>query len=41
MLGEIAKNDPNTGVRKRAIYYLGQSGDKRAVKILNEILQED
>jgi len=40
VLGNIAKNDLDSEVRKRAIYYLGKSGDKRAVKILKDILQE-
>ena len=36
---DYAKDDKNIDVRKRAIYLLGKSGDKRAVKILEELAE--
>ncbi len=39
ILGKVAKNDKNVDVRKKAIYLLGKSGDKRAVKILEELAE--
>ena len=40
ILGKVAKKDKNVDVRKRAIYLLGKSGDKRAVKILEELAEK-
>ncbi|MFQ6091070.1 MAG: HEAT repeat domain-containing protein [bacterium] len=40
ILAGVAKDDPDMRVRKRAIYYLGKSVDKRALKVLEEILEE-
>ncbi len=39
LLGKVAKNDKNVDVRKKAILLLGKSGDKRAVKILEELAE--
>ena len=39
ILGKVAKDDKNVDVRKKAIYLLGKSGDKRAVKILEELAE--
>jgi len=38
MLIDIAKTNKNTAVRKRAIFWLGQSGDESALKFFEEIL---
>ncbi len=40
ILGKVAKDDKNVDVRKKAIYLLGKSGDKRAVKILEELAEK-
>lgn len=39
ILGKVARDDKNVDVRKRAILLLGKSGDKRAVKILEELAE--
>jgi HEAT repeat protein len=39
ILGKVAKDDKNVDVRKKAILLLGKSGDKRAVKILEELAE--
>lgn len=38
MLLDIAKNNKNAHVRKKAIFWLGQSGDPAALKFIEEIL---
>lgn len=38
MLMDIAKNNPNPEVRKKAIFWLSQTGDERAVEFFKEIL---
>lgn len=39
ILGKVAKDDKNIDVRKKAIFLLGKSGDKRALKILEELAE--
>ena len=36
----IAKNDPDSNARKQAIFWLGQSKNPKASKILEEIVYE-
>lgn len=38
MLMDIARNHPNAEVRKKAMFWLGQMGDERAVDFFKEIL---
>ena len=38
MLMNIAKNNSNPKVRKKAIFWLGQTGDERAVAFFKDIL---
>ena len=35
---DIAKNDPDKELRKKAIFWLGQSNDPRAAQALESIL---
>jgi HEAT repeat protein len=37
---EIAKRDPNPDLRKRALFWLGQSEDSRAVQAIQDILEQ-
>ena len=37
---DIAKNDPNQELRKRALFWIGQSGDSRAVQALQEVIEQ-
>jgi HEAT repeat protein len=37
---EIARRDPNPELRKRALFWLGQSEDSRAVQVLQEIIDQ-
>ncbi|MFL5403439.1 MAG: HEAT repeat domain-containing protein [Gemmatimonadales bacterium] len=37
---EIAKRDPNQDLRKRALFWLGQSEDSRAVQALQDIIEQ-
>jgi HEAT repeat protein len=37
---EIAKRDPNPDLRKRALFWLGQSEDSRAVQALQDIIEQ-
>jgi HEAT repeat protein len=37
---EIAKKDPNPDLRKRALFWVGQSEDSRAVQALQDILEQ-
>ena len=37
---EIAKRDPDPDLRKRALFWLGQSEDSRAVEALQEIIEQ-
>jgi HEAT repeat protein len=37
---DIAKRDPNPDLRKRALFWLGQSQDSRAVQALQEIIEQ-
>jgi HEAT repeat protein len=37
---EIAKRDPNPDFRKRALFWLGQSEDSRAVQALQDIIEQ-
>jgi HEAT repeat protein len=37
---DVAKDDPETELRKKAIFWLGQSGDQRARQALLEIINE-
>ena len=37
---EIAKRDPNQELRKRALFWLGQSEDTRAVQALQEVIEQ-
>lgn len=37
---EIARRDPNPELRKRALFWLGQSQDSRAVQVLQEIIEQ-
>jgi HEAT repeat protein len=37
---EIAKRDPNPELRKRALFWLGQSEDSRAVQALQEVIEQ-
>jgi HEAT repeat protein len=37
---EIAKRDPNPELRKRALFWLGQSEDSRAVEALQEVIEQ-
>jgi HEAT repeat protein len=36
---DIAKNDKNAELRKRAIFWLGQSKDPRAAKLLQQLIE--
>jgi HEAT repeat protein len=36
---EIAKTEKNADLRKRAIFWLGQSKDPRAAKLLQELIE--
>ena len=38
LLINIAKTHPNAVVRKQAIFWLGQTGDERAVEFFKELL---
>ncbi len=38
-LSKISKNHPNLEARKQAIFWLGQTGDPRAVDTLAEIVK--
>jgi HEAT repeat protein len=38
MLIDIAKNNKSPSVRKKAIFWLGQTGDRKALKFFEEIL---
>jgi|GEM_PF-6167844 len=40
LLGEVALNDENVNVRKRAVVTLGKSKDSRAISILEEIIKK-
>ncbi|MEL6821502.1 MAG: HEAT repeat domain-containing protein, partial [Calditrichota bacterium] len=40
LLGEIALNDENVNVRKRAVVFLGKSKDSRAITILEDIIKK-
>jgi HEAT repeat protein len=37
---DIAKNDSNPELRKRALFWLGQSEDSRAVEALQEVIDQ-
>jgi HEAT repeat protein len=37
---DIAKRDPDPELRKKALFWLGQSGDPRAAKALQEIIEQ-
>jgi HEAT repeat protein len=37
---EIARRDPNPELRKRALFWVGQSEDPRAVQVLQEIIEQ-
>ena len=37
---DIAKRDPNPDLRKRALFWLGQSDDSLAVKALQDIIEQ-
>lgn len=37
---DIAKRDPNAELRKRALFWLGQSEDSRAVQALQEVIEQ-
>jgi HEAT repeat protein len=37
---DIARRDPNPELRKRALFWLGQSEDSRAVQVLQEIIEQ-
>ena len=37
---DIAKRDPNRELRKRALFWLGQSEDSRAVEALQEVIEQ-
>lgn len=37
---DIARRDPNPELRKRALFWLGQSEDPRAVQVLQEIIEQ-
>jgi HEAT repeat protein len=37
---EIAKSDPNPDLKKRALFWLGQSEDSRAVQALQDIIEQ-
>jgi HEAT repeat protein len=37
---DIAKNDPNQELRKRALFWIGQSQDSRAVQALQEVIEQ-
>jgi HEAT repeat protein len=37
---DIAKRDPNPDLRKRALFWLGQSDDSRAVQALQDIIDQ-
>ena len=37
---DIARRDPNPELRKRALFWLGQSQDSRAVQVLQEIIEQ-
>jgi HEAT repeat protein len=37
---DIAKSDPNPELRKRALFWLGQSEDSRAVQALEDVLEQ-
>ena len=37
---DIARHDPNPELRKRALFWLGQSEDSRAVQVLQEIIEQ-
>ena len=39
-LVDIARRDPNQELRKRALFWLGQSEDPRAVQVLQEIIEQ-
>ena len=38
---EIAKTHPKTVIRRHALYYLGHSGDERALEFFEELLQKE
>jgi hypothetical protein len=37
---DIARKDSNPELRKRALFWLGQSEDSRAVQVLQEIIEQ-
>jgi len=38
---EIAKTHPKTVIRRHALYYLGHSGDERALEFFEELLRKE
>ncbi len=39
MLIEVARNNRNREVRKQAMFWLGQSGDPRALAFIEQVLE--
>ena len=37
---EISRGDPDPELRKKALFWLGQSGDPRAAKALQDIIEQ-
>jgi HEAT repeat protein len=37
---KIAKSDPRPELRKRALFWLGQSGDPRAIQAIQDIIDQ-
>jgi hypothetical protein len=35
----VARSDPSQSLRERAVYYLGQSKDPEAIKLIEQILK--
>ena len=39
LLINVARTNPNREVRKQAMFWLGQSGDERAVRFFEDVLK--
>ena len=38
---KVARNEKNTELRKKAIFWIGQSGDDEAAKFLQQLIDQD
>jgi hypothetical protein len=38
---DLARNGPGTGTRRNAVFWLGQNGDPRGLRVLHEVIEND